>query len=408
MNSTELCINDVDKNWCNEFDVKIYKSLNSDLQNYTDIDAIEHYINNMDENLDDKSSHLYDGLPNDFNPVHYKLLNSDLRKMNNVNVIEHYKNHGMYENRKYHIENIPAIFDVKHYKMLNSDLQHLSDIDAVSHYVYHGMREKRRYYIQNHNNNNVVLCSNDIIKHKIAVISVNFGGYDSTPTDLSFIHNHSEFDWFYITDNMNLKNNIWKIMNNLQLHKLHINKIHNNDNNRMYSKFYKTQLMHIQLFDKYDYVIWIDASVLITNENFITDIRQLINKNMDKLFFIFDHSERDNVSDERYASNMLKKYDYQDLDKQVQTYYDNGYITNLYESGFFIYKMCNKISKMMDDWWYEILKHSYQCQLSLPYVLYKNKINVHALNETDFVKGEIMGSGSVWNNKLFGYVRTHC
>jgi hypothetical protein len=255
-------------------------------------------------------------------------------------------------------------------------------------------------------NNQVPIISN--IKYKeILVITVNFGSYDSVPSDLNLIENYNYFDWVYINDNPNINPNGWSIKSNSDYHLDNIEIIHNNDVNRMYSKFYKTQLLNMEKYFDYKYIIWIDASIMITNKNFVNDILTLLKNNESEDFFIFEHCERDSIQLELLASMTLSKYSNQDMCSQVKSYYNSGYKSGIYESGFFIYKVNYKTIIMMDDWWDEIQKYSYQCQLSLPYVLYKNDIKPFVLNEPEFKKGVVCGEGSVWKNKLVGYVRNH-
>ena len=66
----------------------------------------------------------------------------------------------------------------------------------------------------------------------------------------------------------------------------------------------------------------------------------------------------------------------------------------------------------MNDWWEENLMYSYQDQLSLPYVLWKNNAKPLLLNETEFNESNEFNhsnrlKGSVWNNKLFGRIEKH-
>ena len=288
---------------------------------------------------------------------------------------------------------------------------------AWKHWIEYGKSEGRKHMnikidnnmdIKIDNNTNIIELNDIIRQNKIAVISANFGGYDDKPTDLSKIKNYKNFDWYYITDNKNIKNSCWKICFNYMYHINNIKNFHNNDTNRMYSKFYKTQIINIDLFRKYEYIIWIDASFVITNNNFIDDINNLITKNLNENFFIFEHSERTNIKDEYIESiKNIKKYSNQDLHKQITDYYNKNYKDGLYENGFFIYKINSIINNVMNEWWNEIQEYSYQCQISLAYVLPNNNINPYLLNEPDFVKGKIQGNGSIWNNNLIGYVRNH-
>jgi hypothetical protein len=146
---------------------------------------------------------------------------------------------------------------------------------------------------------------------------------------------------------------------------------------------------------------------MITNKNFVEDILTLLKNNESEDFFIFDHCIRDSIQLELLASITLSKYSNQDMSTQVKSYYNSGYKSGVYSSGFFIYKVNYKTAMMMDDWWDEIQKYSYQCQLSLPYVLYKNNIKPFLLNEPAFKKGVFRCEGSVLKNKLVGYVRNH-
>jgi hypothetical protein len=92
--------------------------------------------------------------------------------------------------------------------------------------------------------------------------------------------------------------------------------------------------------------------------------------------------------------------------EQLERYIKDGYPDNtLYECGFFIYKNNDLHCKLLDDWWEENIKYSYQDQLSLPYLLWKHNIKPTILNDDNFVKNKI--TGSVWNNKLVGIVKFH-
>jgi hypothetical protein len=330
---------------------------------------------------------------NNFNYYEYIYNYKDLRFFDKAMAYKHYLIHGINEGRIYNTKNLHD-FDPIIYKNLYFDLQNMTDEEAKLHYIRFGKYEGRSYKLKNN-------------KYKIAVICLNYGNYDQVETDITNITNYHIFDWYYLTDNTNNKQNGWTYINDLKYHNIYMNKIHNNDTNRMISKFYKTQLLNITFMNKYDYIIWMDASIIIENNNFINDILKLIDNNKESEFFIFEHSERNNIKDECTASLTLDKYKDQDLENQINNYYNDNYKDELYESGFFIYKNNLNIKKMMNNWWEEIKKYSYQCQLSLPYVLQKNNINVFKLNEPDFEKGVVMGNGSVWRNKLVGYVRNH-
>ena len=85
-------------------------------------------------------------LPKDFNIEYYKKLNNDLQNLSNIEAIEHYINYGKKELRKYKFEyDLPKDFNPIEYKILNDDLKFLNDIEASHHYLIYGIEEKRKY-----------------------------------------------------------------------------------------------------------------------------------------------------------------------------------------------------------------------------------------------------------------------
>jgi hypothetical protein len=266
------------------------------------------------------------------------------------------------------------------------------------------------YYLKENINYFAKYYKELIFNKKIAVITSNFGNYDINEMNILNIYNYDMFNWFYFTDTYIQKNG-W-FVSTYKHHLKYIENINilNNDLNRLLSKFYKFQLLNIELFENYEYIIWLDSSIVINNKNFTNNIINIINNNNNKNnksydLFIFEHYKRANIKDELLESVHLNKYKNQKIVSQVKKYLkSDNYIDNqLYESGFMIYKNNNSIKNMMNDWWNEIINYSYQCQISLPYVIKKNNINVYKLNENNFIKGYL--DGSVWRNNLYGYVK---
>ena len=242
-----------------------------------------------------------------------------------------------------------------------------------------------------------------ILEKDIAVITANIGKYDKEPSNISNLDNNEYFDWYYFTDELYNNNYGWQYINNIN--EINIDKIHNNNSNLMYSKFYKSQATKLNILNKYKYIIWLDSSIIINNTNFVIDILNLLQNNKNN-FYIFEHYFRNTIREEYELSKTIAKYDNQNMYEQINNYYNKHYIDNkIYETGFFIYKNTSNIINMLNDWWFEIKKYSYQCQLSLPYVIQKNNIIPYLLNESHFIKKYL--PGSVWNNKLIGFVRNH-
>jgi len=254
-----------------------------------------------------------------------------------------------------------------------------------------------------------ILFSNNVKENyennkEVVVITCNFGNYDLNDNDIRKLNNYNLFDWVYFSDNKIEDKGYLNINDNLFPDSINIL---NNDKDRMKSKFYKFQSINFNFIKDYKYIIWMDASIIIENNNFVNDIVSIIKNNLDIDIFLFEHYKRNSILEEYLECKDYDKYKNQNLKKQIEFYYSKGLDDNkLFESGFLIYKNNDKIINMMNDWWKETINYGYQCQISLPYVLYTNKINFKLLNEDNFVKGNL--NGSIWINKLFGRVKiTH-
>ena len=85
-------------------------------------------------------------IPSDFNYKIYKLLNKDLEHFNEIECKNHYYNNGIKEKRKYKFKlDIPNDFDYNIYKFLNKDLQNLNKQECIEHYLKYGFFECRNY-----------------------------------------------------------------------------------------------------------------------------------------------------------------------------------------------------------------------------------------------------------------------
>jgi hypothetical protein len=217
-------------------------------------------------------------------------------------------------------------FDWKTYINNYVDLQN-AKIDtkekAFAHWNKYGKKEGRTFTKIDESNTYLINIRD------IAIITANFGNYDENNMNLGFVKNYYFFDWYYITDT-DITDSFWKILR-CNYHN-NIKKIHNDDKNRMYSKFYKTQALNIDIFKKYKYLIWMDASYKITNYDIVSDIINLIKNNQND-FFIFEHYKRNTFQEEFDESiKNIKKYNNQQLKNQVDKYIQNTQTYKLYES----------------------------------------------------------------------------
>lgn len=260
-----------------------------------------------------------------------------------------------------------------------------------------------------------------ILPKQIAIITANYGNYD-TIKEVNVDHKHY-FDWFLFT---NMNDDIKSETYNVVQYPLKFDYAHNNDFNRLYAKYIKCQALNIDILKKYEYIIWTDSSLQIKNKHLIRDILNLLNKNdsnnstnsdLDSTsdLYFYEHSRRNNIMDEYTFSKPLSKYHNHKMEEQINKYRTELYHDNLYECGIFILKNNEKNIKIMNDWWEENVTYSYQDQLSLPYVLWKNNAKPFSLNEKETNDSRDSNDsnklnkikGSVLNNKLFGTIQQH-
>jgi len=131
-----------------DFDVETYKKLNLDISDFTNEEAIKHYINHG--SIEGRKYKIE--LPNDFDVETYKKINLDVSDFTNEEAIKHYTNHGFFEERKYKIE-LPYDFDVETYKKINHDISDFTNEEAIKHYIQYGFFEMRSYNNETPDNN---------------------------------------------------------------------------------------------------------------------------------------------------------------------------------------------------------------------------------------------------------------
>lgn len=122
----------------------------------------------------------------------------------------------------------------------------------------------------------------------------------------------------------------------------------------------------------YDYTIWIDGGIRIQSETFAQEMIGHVSKYG---WAMFVHPVRDCIYTECEACWDFPKYINQPLREQVEFYRSQGYPEHngLMATGLIARDMRNpNLRKINDDWWRENVRWSYQDQLSLPYVLWKN------------------------------------
>lgn len=127
--------------------------------------------------------------------------------------------------------------------------------------------------------------------NKIAIYCANFGNYrNELNKGIDNGHFSKKIDYYFFTDNDNLKSEKWKI---IKYKKLKSDEIM--DGNRWTSKYVKFVLPNI--LKKYEFVIWMDSKKLPVKITHI-DILKLLNDNKDIKVFNIKHIERNTIQEE--------------------------------------------------------------------------------------------------------------
>ena len=222
--------------------------------------------------------------------------------------------------------------------------------------------------------------------YKVAVITANFGNYDTIKEPIN-IKNIELFDWYYFTDNKDIKSDVYKVIN--ESHHIPGKPV-------LCAKYYKIQHHKIDFIQKYDYIVWHDSSFYIQNVNFVNDILELLKG--DPKFVLYKHPQRTTITQEVSVLNRMRKFSGQNFNAQLSKYTNDGFTDNkgLYSLGFFIRKINSDINKLFDDWFYEITTCTVRDQVSFPYILWRHDVTPN-----------IVIQDNINNNKLIGKLGNH-
>lgn len=151
---------------------------------------------------------------------------------------------------------------------------------------------------------------------------------------------------------------------------------------RKQAKYYKLLPHHVPELQGYDYTIWIDGSFVIQRPDFV---HWAIGMIQDNGWAIPRHNTMNCIYDEAPSVADISFYRDMPILQQAETYRAEGYPAKngLYLCGMIVRDMRRKEWKIIcDQWWHENITHSLRDQISLPYVLWKNKAAVDVI-ETD-------------------------
>jgi len=237
---------------------------------------------------------------------------------------------------------------------------------------------------------------------KICFITAIYGNYETSCK--KFAKQTIDTDFICFTDNNNIINNGW-IIDATPYHLINKSNIDNNtftnslcNNNHTFNiaKYYKQAFSNIPILQKYDGIVWLDATIeIIYNKT-----SEYILNNIYKEKIIGWHHEYRNgdLINEVNASCYGDKYcstnfnnqtqPYQDIDNQYKCYLEDGYNDlffkniNSHSKHMGVWITCfvaflnndNDVNNFLNMWYLQTLKYTTQDQIGFSYVCQKTNI----------------------------------
>ncbi len=208
-----------------------------------------------------------------------------------------------------------------------------------------------------------------------------------------------DVDYICFTNNKDLKSDIWKI-------------IYVERGSIPAPLFYKRfKCLSHEYLNEYDYTIWIDANFQIKIKNYFNYMLSYLKDDI----LLYQHfclggMHRDCIYTEARFSIGLPKYSQEPIKNQLIQYRHEGYPEHngLYQSGFILRKNNENVVKFNKLWYDEICKWSVnipQCQVSLPYCLWKSKAKFNVVNDDIIWNPEIY---HIHNHKFNKVIHDNC
>lgn len=162
---------------------------------------------------------------------------------------------------------------------------------------------------------------------------------------------------------------------------------------RLAGKIYK--MLAWELYPGFDYYIWIDSNFALSREDAVS---YLVDKTSGSDAAFFMHPNRKTVREELdFCINgmkagdqyLIERYEGEDMEKQVSQYLLDPWFNDdlLLHGAAFIYSkdlVQNRKDNVMKEWFHHNCLYSVQDQLSLPYLLYKYKVNFNVISENAY------------------------
>ena len=197
----------------------------------------------------------------------------------------------------------------------------------------------------------------------IAVITANLGNFDPKA---DYVEQSLPYDFYRFTDE-------------------NFPPRHNSITPRLQARIVK--MFGWQMVPAHDYYIWVDASCILSNKN---SIKWFLEQCKDVDMAVFKHPHRNTIQQEAdYLKERLRindpyivsRYKNELIDEQLAVIKaDRGFADqNLFASTAFVYRNNSKVQNVMFHWWHHTSRYHSIDQLSLPYILFKQRRTVRVI-----------------------------
>lgn len=222
---------------------------------------------------------------------------------------------------------------------------------------------------------------NQTNRKNIAIYTAIFGDYD----DLKIPKNEfikQEADFICFTDNPNLKSDFYNIIPFKRIHKDPVR-------NARYCK-----VMSHKLLPEYEYVIWVDANLVIVTDNVTSFLKNYLN---DANIAAYHHDCRNCLYEEAEWCMSVPVDNPRVIQRQMKKYKMNHYPINdglINSNIIFRRNFVSEIYKLNESWYNEIKEGSRRDQLSFNYVKWRLNVKIN------YIEG-------LWYNNTFAFRQEH-
>lgn len=209
---------------------------------------------------------------------------------------------------------------------------------------------------------------------KIAIYTANVGNYDTLRQPYVPEEYRANFDFICFSNDIDRSHlGVWEIKKfNIQL-----------DDNTRVARYIKLH-PHV-LLENYSYTIWVDSNIEIIGNSLYKIGIEMVRKNI--LVSGLKHYKLDCAYTDGYFCVRYNKDSFEKINKHINFLRSKGYPKNngLFETGVFFRNNYNETVKTLnDEWWKLMCVFSKRDQLSINYLLWKNKLDlIYFLGESD-------------------------